>query len=362
MLSKLLTLLETNADGLWVGAFLLALGFRRNRYALALSALMLPLLLPASVHPGIGLGAAALLLAIAVLPEPPVRSWRALLLLGSCAAIAALPHWAPGVLLQLDGLARETPAFSPALGWASWLVLVAAAVVLARWARRGMPLDLYFALALAPAVIALSQSPPHSARAWLAGTATAFALAVLYGAFRMAFIDALTGLPNRRALDERLARSAGKISIAMVDVDHFKRFNDRYGHESGDRVLKVVARQLRRCRGGGAYRYGGEEFAIVFEGRQVEGASDALEALRGAIEASRVRLGRVASTKRAQAVRKGEHEGEVGVTVSIGLAERDPGHRTTSSVVDAADKALYRSKQRGRNRLTLATQQRVAAR
>lgn len=362
MIANLLTLLETNADGLMVGAFLLALGFRRNRYALALAALMLPMLIPASAHPGIGLGAAVLLLLIAALPEPPLRSWRALGMIMGCAAVALLPRWAPGLLMQLDVLARETPAFSPALGWGSWLVLVAAAVVLLRWARRGLPLDLYFALALAPAIIALSPLPPHSARAWLAATAAAFALAVLYGAFRMAFIDALTGLPNRRALDERLARSAGKISIAMVDVDHFKRFNDRYGHESGDRVLKVVSQQLRRCRGGSAYRYGGEEFAIVFEGRQVGGASEALEALRSAIEVSRVRLGRVASVKRAQAVRKGEHEGEVGVTVSIGLAERDPGHRTASAVVDAADKALYRSKQRGRNRLTLATQQRVAAR
>ena len=170
----------------------------------------------------------------------------------------------------------------------------------------------------------------------------------------MAFIDALSGLPNRRALDERLARSTGRVAVAMVDVDHFKRFNDRYGHETGDRVLRVVANQLRRVSGGTAYRYGGEEFAIVFEGRQAERASESLESVRVAVEAARVKLGRSAGPKRAQAVRKGQHEGEVGVTVSIGLAERDPGRRSAEDIVDAADKALYRSKQRGRNRLTLA--------
>ena len=170
----------------------------------------------------------------------------------------------------------------------------------------------------------------------------------------MAFIDALTGLPNRRALDERLSRSTGRMAVAMVDIDFFKRFNDRYGHEAGDRVLKSVAGQLRRCAGGSAYRYGGEEFAIVFDGRRVEHAGEALEDVRTSVESLRVRLRKDASRTRAQAVRRGQTAGEVGVTISIGLAERDPERRTCSAVVDAADKALYRSKQRGRNRLTLA--------
>ena len=362
MLAKLLTSFETNVDAIWLGAFLLAFGFRRNRFALALAALAIPVLAGAGSHAGLTLGSAILLAAVAIFPEPPVRSWRVGLFGAACVALGFLPQMAPAWLLVLDTAANSAPKFTPILGLASWIVIAAASLVLLRWFRRAMPLDLYFSVALAPAVIALSIAPPHSARAWLSVTAAGFAMAVLYGAFRMAFIDALTGLPNRRALDERLARSAGRISVAMVDVDHFKRFNDRYGHESGDRVLKVVARQLRRCRGGNAFRYGGEEFAIVFEGRKVEGASIALEALRGEIEASRVRLGRISSGKRAQAVRKGQHEGEVGVTVSIGLAERDPEHRSATAVVDAADKALYRSKQRGRNRLTLATNQRVAAR
>ena len=208
-------------------------------------------------------------------------------------------------------------------------------------------------MALVPAVLALSQRPPHSAAAWIGATGASMAVAVLYGAWRMAFIDALTGLPNRRALDERLARSHGRIAVAMADVDHFKRFNDRHGHEAGDRVLRSVARELRACRGGSAYRYGGEEFAIVFEGRQVERASESLERVRAGVETLRVRL-RGGTPQRAQAVRRGQRNGEVGVTISIGVAERDPERRTCSAVIDAADKALYRSKQRGRNRLTLA--------
>src|SRR4029077_7824091 len=81
-----------------------------------------------------------------------------------------------------------------------------------------------------------------------------------------AFVDALTGLPNRRALDEALARLSGDYALAMVDVDHFKQFNDTHGHDAGDRVLRSVAQQLRATRGGQAFRYGGEEFCLLFTG------------------------------------------------------------------------------------------------
>jgi|CXWL01.1.fsa_nt_gi diguanylate cyclase (GGDEF)-like protein len=355
MLLNVLSLLEKNADSLCLGALLLALGFRRNRFALAIIVLAVPMYANIGAHPGLLLASALVLGFVAIAPEPPLRSWRAGTAVAMAAILPLLPQWTPGLMHWLDGRALLPMPGIAEFGWGVWVVLAAIVVVLVRWSRRGSPLDLYFALALLPAVVAWSLAPPHSARAWFVVSDAALAMAVLYGAFRMAFIDALTGLPNRRALDERLARSPGKLGVAMVDVDHFKRFNDRYGHESGDRALKAVARQLRRVRGGSAYRYGGEEFAVVFEGRQLERASDVLENLRTGIEETRVRLGRPTAGKRAQAVRKGEHEGEVGVTVSIGLAERTAGNRTATAVVEAADKALYRSKQRGRNRLTLAT-------
>lgn len=352
MLANLLSVLENNAGALWLGAVLLALGFRRNRYALVLAALAVPIQ-AASLHPAVLLGVSVLVCAVVMAPEPPLRSLRSLATLACALALPWIPEHAPAVTAILEPAVKWRSAWPIGFGAGAWLLAIAAAWAMLRWLRHGWPLDLYLALALLPVVLAFTHGTAQSPRAWLAASAACIGIAVLYGAYRMAFIDALTGLPNRRALDERLARSVGRIAVAMVDVDHFKRFNDRHGHEAGDRVLRAVARQLRRCRGGDAYRYGGEEFAIVFEGRQVENAGAALEQVRADVESLRVRLGATPG-KRAQAVRRGQCDGEVGVTVSIGAAERDPERRTCAAVVDAADKALYRSKQRGRNRLTLA--------
>ena len=352
MLANLLSVLENNAGALWLAAVLLALGFRRNRYALVLAALAVPIQ-ATSLHPVVLLGVAALVCAVVVTPEPPLRSLRSLAALAFALALPWMPEHAPAMTAILTPATAWRLPWPSGLGAGAWLTVVAAGWAMLRWLRHGWPLDLYLALALIPVILAFSHGSVHGPRAWLAASAACIGIAVLYGAYRMAFVDALTGLPNRRALDERLARSVGRIAVAMVDVDHFKRFNDRHGHEAGDRVLRAVARQLRRCRGGDAYRYGGEEFAIVFEGRQVDNAGASLEQVRGEVEALRVRLGK-RDGRRAQAVRRGQGDGEVGVTVSIGVAERDPERRTCAAVVDAADKALYRSKQRGRNRLTLA--------
>lgn len=352
MVANLLSLLDKNADALWLGGVLLALAFRRNRYLLVLVAVAGTLW--ASRHlPGLVPGSALLVLLITVAPEPSLWSVRALGVVTAALVLPFIGDLAPGMSIWLAEFAQAGSGVAPRLGLSAWMVVVAALVALCRWLYRGWPLDLYLAVSLVPLCVGFSSAPPHSLRAWLGVTGAAVAISVLFGAYRMAFIDALTGLPNRRALDERLARSQGRIAVAMADVDHFKRFNDRHGHEAGDRVLRTVARELRRCRGGSAYRYGGEEFAIVFEGRQVERASESLERVRAGVESVRVRL-RGGAARRAQAVRRGQQDGEVGVTISIGVAERDPERRTCSAVIDAADKALYRSKQRGRNRLTLA--------
>lgn len=353
MLANLLSMLDKNADLLWLAGLLLALAFRRNRYALILAAIGAALWGPPA-HPGVNVASAVLVLLIVVISESALWSLRTVAITTLALTLPFLGELAPTSVAVLDHFATKVVTGSLGLGWSSWIIVAAASFALLRWLHRGWPLDLYLALALVPAIVALSLQPPHSMRAWLGACSAAIAFAVLYGAYRMAFIDALTGLPNRRALDERLARSQGRIAVAMADVDHFKRFNDRYGHDAGDRVLRSVARELRRCRGGCAYRYGGEEFAIVFEGRGVERASEALESVRAGVEGVRVRLSRGSGGSRAQAVRRGQHDGEVGVTISIGVAERDPERRTCSAVVEAADKALYRSKQRGRNRLTLA--------
>jgi len=101
-------------------------------------------------------------------------------------------------------------------------------------------------------------------------------LAVIQESHNMAFRDDLTGLPSRRALNEQLPGLGSRYAIAMVDVDHFKRFNDTYGHDVGDQVLKVVAARLMGVTGGGRpFRYGGEEFTVLFPGQECQGVRPA---------------------------------------------------------------------------------------
>ena len=141
----------------------------------------------------------------------------------------------------------------------------------------------------------------------------------------------------------------------MLDVDRFKKFNDDHGHDVGDDVLKIVATQMRKVGGGGVpYRYGGEEFAIIFSGKHVEFCIPHLEAVRLAIgnypivlrnQATRPKSPKEGSAKRG----KRKQQKKVSVTVSIGLAERDAEHNKPEQVLKTADKSLYKAKQGGRN-------------
>jgi GGDEF domain-containing protein len=182
-------------------------------------------------------------------------------------------------------------------------------------------------------------------------------IAVLQDTFRMAFRDELTGIPSRRALNERLAGLGKRYTIAMIDVDHFKKFNDTYGHDLGDQVLKMVAAHIADVSGGGtSYRYGGEEFTVLFSGKGIAEASPHLEALRKEIEAYRMALRAGDRPKKGKGGKrqKGGWRGKnaVSVTVSIGVAERNERLATPQAVIDAADRALYRAKEKGRNQLS----------
>lgn len=189
--------------------------------------------------------------------------------------------------------------------------------------------------------------------------------AVVQESFDLAFRDELTGLPGRRALNESLKRLGTHYTLAMVDVDHFKKFNDTYGHDAGDEVLKLVASRLGRVGGGGrAYRYGGEEFTLLFEGTDARAARAAIEEVRQAVEASKMQLrNRSERSRDDEAGRQRRGQGGVGpvvqVTVSIGVAD----HRaaaTPEGVIKAADKALYAAKEGGRNCVRLHGQRSVA--
>lgn len=183
----------------------------------------------------------------------------------------------------------------------------------------------------------------------------ALIVSIVRSSYDMAYYDELTGLRGRRALNECLRGLGGRYTIAMLDVDHFKQFNDGYGHEAGDEVLKMMGKQIARVQGGGkAYRYGGEEFCIVFPRRELEQCLPHLEKLRRMIEdyemSVRDRKTRPHSKKAGRRQRGTRDIAEtVSVTVSIGAAERDERHIDSQQVLQAADAALYKAKKKGRN-------------
>ncbi len=185
-------------------------------------------------------------------------------------------------------------------------------------------------------------------------------LSIIFDSHNMAYRDELTGLPSRRALNQALLSLGRRYTVAMLDIDHFKKFNDTHGHDIGDEVLKMVASRIARVSGGGKpFRYGGEEFTVLFSGKSPEQAEEHLEGLRESIE-QYVMLVRSAprktgvSDKKAKA-RRGSKNGRnksLSVTISIGYAERDATRKYPEQVIKGADQALYRAKKKGRNCLS----------
>ena len=195
-------------------------------------------------------------------------------------------------------------------------------------------------------------------------------VAMLQESHRLAFNDELTGLPGRRALQEAMAGLGPNYVLAMADVDHFKAFNDTHGHDIGDQVLKLVAARLAEVEGGGrAFRYGGEEFTVLFNDATLEQVMPHLEAIRASVAAYRMA---VRGEDRPKAKEQGEKlrmqaaalgrgadpedsqppEKFLSVTVSIGAAAPNEEAITPTQVLKAADEALYRAKRGGRNKVS----------
>jgi len=160
-----------------------------------------------------------------------------------------------------------------------------------------------------------------------------------------ALTDPLTGLPNRAALSERLElevarvqRFGGELLLAMLDVDHFKRINDDFGHLAGDKVLKIIASELakRLRKTDFIARFGGEEFVVLLPSTPLDGGRQLLESLRGSVEKIPFHF-------------KGE---PLSITCSIGVTAFQGGERNEAAF-ERADQALYRAKRSGRNRLEL---------
>lgn len=161
-----------------------------------------------------------------------------------------------------------------------------------------------------------------------------------------ALVDFLTGIPNRKAFDNKLAESIDEalsenndLSLLVIDIDHFKKFNDQYGHVVGDEVLKTVTRKAKEIVRGRDFlaRYGGEEFTAILPQTPLSGAKTVAENIRDFFERTKLKI--VSSSKNLGKV-----------TVSIGAAQYKPGE-TMENFIDRSDQALYFAKNTGRNRV-----------
>jgi diguanylate cyclase (GGDEF)-like protein len=249
----------------------------------------------------------------------------------------------------------------PILAWlpvgqpAALVALLSIAALVGRTLWRPDAQSRGFLWAAIGSVSAVSAGPAHGrATLYFANAGLVLVVAAVESAYTMAYHDELTGLPARRALNEALQRVEGTFTMAMVDVDHFKKFNDTHGHDVGDQVLRMVAERLSRVDGGGrAFRYGGEEFAVLFPGKNCGESIPHLESLRKAVAGATFTLrGKDRPKRKPESARGrgGGGAGKVTVTVSIGVAH-NRGSALPDEVVKAADKALYRAKEGGRNRV-----------
>lgn len=297
------------------------------------------------------------------LHERRLFSWRGLLLMSLIPLQIALLCWiiwsGRTEMLELANRAR-LPLAVPGLRLPpSAINAFLLAICLQLWQlwRQQSALSAGLLMVLLALAIACNRADTAAVpEAFIAAAALILAIAQVLHTHHIAYRDELTGLPSRRALNEHLATLGRRYTIAMLDVDHFKKFNDTFGHDIGDQVLKMVASQIRRVGGGGkAFRYGGEEFTIVFAGRDVDQAEPYLEELREAIAAYSLILradDRPDSSKAGRSRRgQGRQQRSTKVTISIGMAARSRQHPDAEAVIKAADQALYRAKQAGRNRL-----------
>jgi diguanylate cyclase (GGDEF)-like protein len=259
------------------------------------------------------------------------------------------------------------------------LTFVAAFVILLiQFGERRQPLGSGLLWALGAVFLSLQAGGAgKNGSAYVATAGLILVASIIENSYILAYHDELTHLPSRRAYNEALLQLEEPYTVAVVDIDHFKVFNDTYGHDTGDQVLRLVATKLDGVSGGGqAFRVGGEEFSILFTGKRAKDVMEHLELLRATIAASLFRVrgtqerrqspprapDRRASARKstpAQKTRARPLNRDLSVTVSIGVAEPTAKLRDVQDVIDAADKALYRAKRAGRNRVELASAGRV---
>lgn len=331
----------------------LSLGYRRFDSTAFMALIeMLGLLLPAN------------LLAIAVLPETGIlaRSGlvRAAILAAECGAlfIGCRYYAAPVATLIARPLLHRVP-FDPLFGFPQLILLMYCAVSVVMLAmmfkRRFRPTEVgvYWTVLCTFVALRFATQPELSSTALLAA-AVVLNISLLETFYAMAYVDELTDLPSRRCFNDAKLKLGSTYTVAMVDVDHFKTFNDTFGHHAGDHVLRMVARRLEEITGGGnVYRYGGEEFVVLFPGKYVDESYPHLERVRKRIEENPFRIRSVdrrrAKPRGKRRSGKGASAKEATVTVSVGVAGTEGCRRDPDLMVRLADQALYRAKSCGRN-------------
>jgi diguanylate cyclase (GGDEF)-like protein len=271
-----------------------------------------------------------------------------------------------------------------------WILLsfaAAIAVFVRRFFQTRKPIEPGFAWSVVAVFLWLQFAPVGKmSDAYVATAALILAASLIETSYVLAYHDELTGIRGRRAFNESLLSLDQQYAIAIVDIDHFKKFNDTYGHDVGDQVLCMVAKRLSEVAGNGqAFRCGGEEFAIVFRNTSAKEAFEHLDALRQTVERStfHVRGSDRRAEKAAEEVAENRNDLRAGksdrrktgrkktaaipnqspgrlsdhlsVTVSMGVAEPSTRYRQPEQVIQAADQALYRAKHKGRNRVELAS-------
>jgi diguanylate cyclase (GGDEF)-like protein len=366
--SRVLRLLPV---AVFLAGLVLSAVFRRSRIFFALLALALAQaalaivtrrLSPATAHALgsiVGILLPLNLLAMAFLKErgiispPGRRRLAAAAVQVVAAAVLCLPQLVPAAQwLDRSFFPEAFSAWSHLAQPAMLCFVLAVATMAGLLLRRYSTMESGLLWALLASWIGLGMGGNSSrAGVFFAAAGATLLVALLETSYKMAYHDELTQLPSRRALNEAIMKLPEAYTVAMVDVDHFKKFNDTYGHAAGDHALRLVASRLAHIAAGGrAYRYGGEEFAVLFPGKPPDEVTVYLDRMRRIIEQStfvvrgKDRRKLKNGKSRTVAVKK-----ETNVTVSIGVASSNGGHMTAAEVLRLADQALYRAKAKGRN-------------
>ncbi|SIS43548.1 sensor domain-containing diguanylate cyclase [Neptunomonas antarctica] len=266
--------------------------------------------------------------------------------------MGVLGYWLTELPISLIQMAVDETYLSEAAAMVFVVALIP--VVLSLIFRRTHTDAGLLASLIAALVTLLWFERPLISSLFLSAALIALAVSVVQNSYNMAFVDELTGIFGRRALRDKFANLGRRYTVAMLDIDHFKKFNDTYGHETGDHVLRMVAAKINNVKGGGkAYRYGGEEFAVVFAGKTEDEVLPYLEEVREIIAYYPMAIRseeRPTDSDTGKQLRSNQKRPEhVQVTISIGVAEKDDSHSNPDAVMKSADQALYAAKKAGRN-------------